>query len=358
MSARAAAFAAGVLASGCGLVIGESFDGYTRFDAPFVVANGVAYPTSPGPAWEDAFGDFSTNVDNPRCYRGEARFCVVPVLSFRIVKAAPIKSLRVTGSRPLVIVSWGDAVIEEGGVLDIAGYDTIGVLGAGDHTAGTPSSRGAGGGNAEVGGAGCVAAGGASFDPLIAGLLAGGNGGGSGADPSCAGGSGAGAVQIVSLFGKVQISGAINAAGGDGPPGNPHDRPGCPDASGGGAGGTIWLQAPFVEFVSASGGQVQLAGGSGGGGFCSAGGTPTPATDPKGAVCTPGVYAGGNGGAGGGRAGKPEAAKPGIGNDASGTSSCGGGGGARGRLILQTNQTKCNSPSVDNKDGLCQERPL
>jgi hypothetical protein len=140
----------------------------------------------------------------------------------------------------------------------------------------------------------------------------------------------------VSLCGTITIKGTIDASGGGG---GAIDDATCPEGAGGGAGGTVWMQAGSIVFQNGTA-NIQLEGGGGGGGGCRAtsgdpwsAGTGASRKNPGGgATCAGGVF-GGDGGAG---AGTPNG--PGIGSaptPAAGEAKCGGGGGGRGRLVLQ-----------------------
>jgi hypothetical protein len=270
--------------------------------------------------------------------------------------------VRVTGSRPLVILAAGTVVID--GTLDAAARrDTPGPGGAapgqGSGKGGDGEQRGdyrdsggggaghgtAGGkgGDAQCSGGNCapLAQGGPGGEPYgeaTVNVLQGGSGGGA-ASPTCApaAGAGGGAVQIYAAVSiKIAAGGGVNVGGGGGGRGIL-----CPDnlssGSGGGSGGVIFLQSRMIEHAG-----IMAANGGGGGG--SAGrrdGTNEPGTDgADGQLSTaaaPGGSGGGTiygfaGGKGGAAGSAPEdgvTAPPNYGNG-------GGGGAAVGYIVLAT----------------------
>ncbi len=262
--------------------------------------------------------------------------------------------LRLTGTRPTILIVDGDVTIQglvdlsggcangtpacagpgggEGGVApggsaagcgagaaggDADGTNQVHAYGAGGGGFGTAGQQGAG----TQGSAG-AACGTASLTPLI-----GGSGGGHGGNvvstnlSGGTGGGGGGALQITAS-GEITVgaSGTIDAggAGGQGDPGTTRG------AGGGGSGGAILLQASSVTITG-----VVAANGGGGGGHNAAGpgedGTRS-ATPAKG-FGTSSLYKGGDGGAG-------STAPAGA-----GTSHGGGGGGAAGRIRILGAQT-------------------
>jgi hypothetical protein len=262
-------------------------------------------------------------------------------------------TLRVTGSRPLVLLASGPVAID--GTIDLSAEgDTPGAggwrggitpseAGAGPSPGGpgmgglrTQDGGGGGGGGCGAGGNGGTsgaAGGGTGGTRLVTTLepLTGGSGGGSGNDGPVfgPGGAGGGAIQITSLE-SIVVNGAILAGGGGGLE-SPESGVGSGGGGGGGAGGAILLEAPQVEVR----GRV-LAGGGGGG----AGGTPdamqTPGEDAanleraaRGGLG--GIY-GGDGGQGG--AGSAADGTPGEDNTMDGNG--GGGGGGVGCIVLRS----------------------
>jgi hypothetical protein len=166
--------------------------------------------------------------------------------------------------------------------------------------------------------------------------VGGGNGGGvDSASAACrVGGRGGGAVQLVSLCGKIVLNDIIDASGGSG---GAASDPTCPQGAGGGAGGTVWLQAPSITFKQDVA-SINVYGGGGGGGSCRPNGTSAWSPGSRGDRQSPGQGAncgsgilGGDGGLGG------TEETPGAGGQgaaAGGEATCGGGGGARGRVVL------------------------
>ncbi len=386
--------------TGCWVVIGESFDGYSRRGdggteldggsldgdlrdgdadvvplplgftaephavgaclAKFKVSNNVGYPTvqtPPGPvtiATPATAGDvdeLDTDKD-PRCYVATPAlpYCLIFASTFEIQEGA---HLGVFGSRALAIVATGDITIQRKGILDVGAFDGPGALGPGEHPGGNAATFGGGGGNAEPGGSACGQAGGDAI--AVPRLVGGGNGGGgrSNPNPACRqGGGGGGAVQLVSLCGSVRMidNANINATGGGG---NATTDNACPDGFGGGAGGTVWVQGADFLFDTANGSTVDLYGGGGGGGGCrdNAGVGWTAAAGPDrdngaaGATCAGSGAMGGHGGAGGRIS---ATVQPGVaGTAGTGEAKCGGGSGGRGRIVIQTPSADCaNYPFV------------
>jgi hypothetical protein len=366
----------------------------------FLVSNGVSYPAnSQGPCEiphacpmlssnPDGFSIALDTDSDKVCYGGNdsrTPYCLILASSIRV--KAPY-GLFVSGSRPLVFVAVHDFIVEEGAMLNVAGAGEGGAsqglrrAGPGDHKAGSSPSRGGGGGNAETGGktATCGQEPGAAVD-VTAGLVGGGHGGGI-LSPTqltgrcLSGGLGGGAVQIVSLCGTIRIDGVIDATGGAGSGGATLDTASppaddCPNGAGGGAGGTVWLQAArAITFQRLTGPNVDLSGGGGGGGACrnapgemwregGAGNNPDFSSSP-----TPGVGASCSGGSigGSGGAGASFAAVAGIGASPPqivipGAAGCGGGGGGRGRLVLQVPQGRSCDDAFPFHNGRCTQVP-
>jgi hypothetical protein len=268
-------------------------------------------------------------------------------------------ALRVTGSRPLVVVA--DSRIDVGGLVDIASHRNPSAAGAGAAAAGDCQSFVSAPGNGAAGGAGGA---GGSF------MFPGGNGGtGDGTNqpggqaatglvgaPSrlrggCAGqpgaggipgdaGAGGGAVYLVSA-GTIAISGTgiINASGAGGGGENAQHGGG-----GGGTGGMIALYAPSITTAAAT---ILIANGGGGGGGSAQSGVMMKGQDghePTLAIPivpalggTGGVLVAADGGDGGN--GYPALAStiPGLGGLA-GDSGAGGGGGGGGGGHIRANQ--------------------
>jgi hypothetical protein len=268
-------------------------------------------------------------------------------------------TVRVTGSRPLVVISSGD--IELRGVID-AGARRV-VSGPGGFAAGLGPGAGQlgvhlpdfldpGGGGAghatqgARGGQGCAAdcttgtvapggPGGASYGDAVVSVLTGGSGGGqggSGGADACApggGGAGGGAVQLYAT-GRITVtaSGGISVGGGGGGGGF---AIGCSDSGGGGggSGGVVYLQAERIDLA----GVLAANGGGGGSDGGSINGDGVPGADgaldadpAPGGIPPDGESVGGAGGAG--------TAAPGSGSDVAAELNGGGGGGAAGRVVL------------------------
>jgi hypothetical protein len=201
------------------------------------------------------------------------------VLALRGLTVAANTTLRVIGSRPLVIAVDGDVTVE--GTIDASGSGVTpgagGNVSCGSSTGGNGSgstgrfdgaSGGGGGGFGTAGGragtadtdgsdvtggsAGAVR-GNAELEPLLGGC-AGGRGGGC----STNGGGGGGALQITAS-GSIDVSGTLRANGAAGAtPCGQNDEGG---GTGGGSGGALLLEA---ESVDTSGATLQTHGGNGG----------------------------------------------------------------------------------------------
>jgi hypothetical protein len=383
---RWALLAAVPILGGCGLVIGEWFGGYSEQDASdggsdedapaadgggadaaphtiddctptFALWNGITYPTS-APIGDltvaDAGNDLFNTDGDPRCWSGASSICVVVA---RTVHVTPGATLATFGNRPLAIVAVHDLTVDQNGVINIAGGDQGGVAGPGDHEAGTASARGGAGGGAEPGmGNACDAGGGSAI--ATPGFVGGGHGGGMDhprADCQLAG-LGGGALELVSLCGKITINGTVNGAGGGGGGGALRDNA-CPEGLGGGAGGNVWIQAGpnQLDVGLATGGLISVAGGGGGGGACSTddggtwtgGGSGFGESPGDGGVCPGGgTLAGGPGGVGGDQPSPPFAGGAPI--PGTGVATCGGGGGGVGWLFIQGSDC---TPGITN--GIC-----
>jgi hypothetical protein len=340
----------------------------------FLASNGILYPRhSNGPRVFEAVPPemrtkINTNHASPDCDPSDAEHCVIVASSIHIASGADVG---VSGERPLVLLASGDITLD--GVLNVAGGDgnqfQLEYGGPGDHTRGMSRSVSGGGGNSTQGGGSCDGTGAGPSIPLSAGLLGGGHGS---QQPdelgmNCiAGGGGGGAVQIVSLCGEIRIRWYLNASGGGGRGGG-QNWSGCPNGNGGGAGGTVWLQGRALSFGEASM-FVQLSGGGGGGGSCQS--SPdaelVPGNPGKGSTqivsdwqvsgATCGSNIGGRGGSGGRREILPmrggEATPLGM----PALARCGGGGGARGRLVLQDLPNTC-ADVANATDGECVVAP-
>ena len=288
-------------------------------------------------------------------------------------------TVRVTGSRPLVVISSGN--IELRGVIDAGGHGLVsgpgGVAaglgpGAGHLGVHLPDLLDTGGGGAghategARGGQGCAAdcttgtvapggPGGVSYGDAVVSVLTGGSGGGqggAGGGSACApgvGGAGGGAVQLYAV-GTITVtaSGGISVGGGGGGGGF---ASGCSDSGGGGggSGGVVYLQAERIDLAGA----LAANGGGGGSDGGSTAGDGRPGADgalgaepAPGGVPPDGESVGGAGGAG--------AAAPGPGSDVAAELNGGGGGGAAGYVVLHCNDFSGNgviSPAPHRTTG-------
>ena len=287
-------------------------------------------------------------------------------------------TVRVTGSRPLVVISSGN--IELRGVIDASGHglepgaggdlatDGQGAGQDGVHVDSFLDSGGGGAGHATAGARGahgCVdgcdadfAAGGPGGpvygDPAVS-VLAGGSGGGLGSfeislDPCLpgAGGGGGGAVQLYAVSTiTVAATGGINVGGGGGGAGL---SDGCSDSSagGGGSGGVVYLQAETIALegvLAANGGGGGSEGGLSGDGVDGADGALSEVPAPGG-MAAAGDSAGGAGAAG--------TSGPQPGADVDAAQNGGGGGGAVGYVVLHCNDFSGNgtiSPAPHRTTG-------
>jgi len=267
-------------------------------------------------------------------------------------------TVRVVGSRPLVIVACGDVSIA--GTLDAGAAATIagtggadsnmgtGAGGAGEHVGQFTDSGGGGAGFATAGGSGgdssgelmLIARGGAggrAYGDATQTVLEGGSGGGRGSPggaggcPAQPGGAGGGAIQIFSTT-RIQVSGGIHAGGGGGAAGVPCGGV-SGGGSGGGSGGALFLQAPSITNDG-----ILAANGGGGGG---AGSNQTPGqpglNGGLGNQPAQGGMAGGaTGGPGGNGAAGTTPPENAPNHDSQGGANSGGGGGAVGRIRILT----------------------
>jgi len=253
-------------------------------------------------------------------------------------------TLRVIGTRPLVIISDHDVTIE--GAIDIGarllapgagGFAPAKGSGAGANGAHIdPNDDGGGGGGGfggagGAGGTGGAAVGGAGGGTYPATILVGGSGGGTIApNLSCTnvGGGGGGAILIFAKH-KLTLSGAIHAGGGGGSAGMLCPSPAMyASAGGGGAGGMIYLQTPDLN----GSGVLAANGGGGGGAACATGTIPQPGQDGR--PSTTVVAAGGIGSDCGsaGASGAVQGTAPSTIGAAQYNG--GGGGGGLGRIVV------------------------
>lgn len=284
-------------------------------------------------------------------------------------------ALHVTGTFPLVILSWLDIDIR--GFLDVSSSSLLlsqilrGAGSDGPSCSDAPAAAdgggpGAGGGGAGLGGDGgrggdsdqSVSAGGPGGIAHGGKRLAGGckGGDGIGAVSVAVGGSGGGAIMLAALV-ELNIDGDVVAGGGEGLGGvasNGVDS--ATGGGGGGSGGTIWLSSGTISFFDA--GRVTAIGGGGGGGGGSTAGDPGESgfgAAGGGLGTALGGFGGGFGGGNGGFSGGMFDAAPGepgnstvptqdagvSGGDKDGGTTLGavpaggGGGGAAGRIYFE-----------------------
>lgn len=287
----------------------------------------------------------------------------IGVWTFHRLTVTAGATIRFTGPRSAVFVSGTDVAIA--GTIDGTGGcygadpmcagpgagvggNTLAATGCGPGgigvaaTTGTGDSGGGGGGGRGAGGAGgaggpdgtgglagtaCVSV---LAEPLVGG--AGGGTGSVGAATACKGGGGGGALQITALD-EITVDGTITMGGSAGEGGRPdmtlsNGGAGC----GGGAGGSILLEAILVKL---NGTGVLAANGGGGGGGASLG-TAGSRGSSGGETAMPapgGAPASGSGGAGGaGAAAAVAAAAGGV----SAMGNAGGGGGGIGVIYVRT----------------------
>jgi hypothetical protein len=275
------------------------------------------------------------------------------VLVMDTLSVAAGSTLRLVGTRPVILAVFGDARV--GGRIDASaegampgpgadrgcepGAGATGANGgtynaAGGGSGGGFGSPGASGGRgaATIGTApaavsGGVANGSATLSPLRGGCSGGSGGRGDGATGT-PGGGGGGALQI-SAAGRLEVYGAIRAAGGGGGVSADSEDGG----GGGGSGGAILLEAQPLDLdgtavISANGG----GGGSGQASF-SSNNAEAGADGAADITVAAGGSASGNGGDGGsGAARAGDAAGGSDGTTAFGNGGGGGGGGGVGRI--------------------------
>lgn len=284
-------------------------------------------------------------------------------------------TLRVIGDRPLAMLVDGDAQIESGGTISLAGgcatmqgSSCAGAGGGAGATIGNQPAGGCGGGdsgkesaiNDPVGGGGGgfggpggqspgnavlpAARGGAScgapsLEPLI-----GGSGGGAGAVEGVAvnggtGGGGGGALQLT-VAGLLVIDGAIDAGGAGGATGDSLNRSG--GGGGGGSGGALLLEAREGSAT----GTITANGGGGGGNLGAMSGNGSQAL--IGVQCAVGGVGDppdGRGGSGGCLATAAGAAAPNVSE-----ATPGGGGGGVGRIRINLRARSSFAPIVSPND--------
>ncbi len=268
---------------------------------------------------------------------------------FRFASLTVSGPITVIGSRGLALVA--DGAIDVEGVIDATAscIKTAANVGgfaggtSGNSAAGSGAGAGGGGDNSTGGGGGAYggnggnggrssgtgALGGTAFgDDLISILAGGGGGGGGGGGKGGSGGDGGGAIELASNTRIAVTSGGGINAGGCGGYGAQQGNGG----GGGGAGGTIVLEAPTIAIAGAL---AVNGGGGGAGGDCT--GSPTGDGMPGqlartsaagGQPCGTGGGPGGFGGAG--DIGKLAGGAGGNANHS------GGGGGGVGRIRMNT----------------------
>ncbi len=303
---------------------------------------------------------------------GGESVAVIAVRSFTVT--ADGGSLTLTGSRPLVLLSWDplttiDGPIHARGLLGVPGAGgnrpTCGLQtgGVGGNNASQRGSGGGGGGFATRGGWGSPSdvngavpggdggtAGPSALTPLVGGCP-GGQGGTTTSGAGGLGGAGGGAFQI-SVAGTLRLGPtAVLSVSGGGAPGAPDNaRSG---GGGGGSGGAILLEGLALDLQS---GAWLTANGGGGGEGADADEPGDRGDDGAAASAMPAAGGTGSssvGGAGGaGAAGGVGPVSATLGGDSTG----GGGGGAAGRIHLRATVGPCTraasfSPAFTNAGG-------
>lgn len=281
--------------------------------------------------------------------------CILEFTSFKIEVGS---SVRVTGARPLVIVS--TSTVEIDGALDASsplrtmsgpGANT-GCSGAGG--TGTPDPTGAGGGAGGSfqgqGGIGGISStsvgGGTAVATMPVTSIRGGCGGGAGGNASNGSGGldgvGGGAIYIIARN-SIALTNALIDASGSGGGGA---RGVLAGGGGGGAGGLIGLAAPVISVDPSS--RICANGGAGGGGGGPTDVTSAPADGVDGYnTCAVGAY-GGSGGDGAGGTGGRGSSGPTLtglpGMAGIGATGAGGGGGGGGAGWIRTYPVPGNLP--------------
>ncbi len=297
---------------------------------------------------------------------GGPELAVLHVGSLTVAGGAQV---RVTGTRPLVIVADGDVQVD--GLVDASARDATpgaggsapamggGAGGAGSHLPQYSDSGGGGGGFGGAGAAGGAVSGcttavvagtaGTVFGDAAIAQLVGGAGGGSGSGAVCPinpGGGGGGALQITSAM-RIQIgtTGQLLAGGGGGSGGTDCGNSDGNSGGGGGSGGAIVLQAPMIG----NAGVIAANGGGGGGSGSGGGGSGQPGQNAQ-ASATPAAGGTGSGSSGTtGGAGAAGSTPPVDGTTNTCGNNAGGGGGGLGRIAASTgfSNTGVVSPAAD-----------
>ncbi len=333
---------------------GPTFDGSVPCEFPL---EGVCMTGGPDDGWNVTSNtSLDTDASGTGCRDFAQGACLVFVESFSVSSGA---TLQVTGTRPLLIASMGDILID--GTIDVSSYRGVDGLGAGANHATcaheSPPEQDLGGAGGAAGGsfAGAGGDGGegdtnenggadGKADPGIAGsavseplVLRGGCPGGAGADEGGdqvgLGGTGGGSGGAVWLYaaGDVHLpeSGLIRATGAGGNGGQAQSGGG-----GGGTGGMIVLQGTGVIFA---GDLVANGGGGGEGGVRFVGGTVAVGNPGQDGRVAFGAADGGSGASdfgGNGGDGSSESELDGSTGDSGGAGG-GGGGGAAGYILLR-----------------------
>jgi hypothetical protein len=303
----------------------------------------------------------------------------VAVLATRDFTLVAGRTLRVIGSRPLIISINGNASIlgnvnargagaqpgaggnsacSAGAIGDNGGHDSGGDEGSAGGAGGAYVTPGGGGGDGNGGPGGAAASTVESTATLaLRGGCQGGNGGGSGGGRQ--GGGGGGGIEL-SVAGTLTMSGAgarISTSGGAGARGSSDEDGG----GGGGSGGMVLVEANALNIT---GGWVTANGGGAASGNATNAVNGANGSDglDNGSGTTPGGAGQGDGGGGGG-VGAGASAGAGSGGDGNtyfffiGGAGGGGGGGGRGRIHYR-GVTSCNlggssSPGA-TRAGVCQ----
>jgi hypothetical protein len=293
------------------------------------------------------------------------------VLVMRSLRIAAGATLRLTGSRPVILAVFGEARVD--GAIDAGARGTasgpgaerdcsngsgengddsgssigLGAGGGGGGSFGTVGGDGGQGGDVSSGTAQSAARGDAepadTLVPLRGGCAGGDGGDGSGGGTGGNGGGGGGAVQL-SVAGLLEVNGVIGANGGGGAAGSSALSGG----GGGGSGGAIALEAGTLEVSGAA--VLSANAGAGGAGQS---GSPTDAAGSAGADGSSGTAvavggspegSGGSGGDGAAGGASPEDGTPGGENATYGYGG-GGGGGGLGHIRVR-GADACTLPGV------------
>jgi hypothetical protein len=301
----------------------------------------------------------------------------VLVLSMKQLTVASGKTLRLAGSRPVILAVYGDATLD-GKLLANASKQAPGAGGnstlcgtrAGNDGAVKGSefvgSGGGGGGHAFAGGNGgkwentAVSQGGTASTTALVPLVGGCSGGKGGQLTALAGlgGAGGGAVQL-SVAGKLLARDWVSVSGGGGTGG----KAGNADAAGGGGGGSgggLLLEAEVLELTLSA--KLTANGGGGGEGGARGSSSQNGSDGSDGSVIdnnpAPGGVTGGNGAGGNGGLGAT-ANNAGNGGNGDDIDAGGGGGGAAGRIQVYArgactiSNSSVASPAL-TKLGMCQ----